>query len=106
MVRKLVLALAILAAVAVPVQASEADFRDWHDRDRHERFEQSRPVPRAYRPYGYAFNPYGYAYNPYGYVRTPRCYWQAAYWANQIYPNEYGGYAYVPQFVPGQWICS
>ena len=97
MIRSFVLAIALLAAAALPVQARDAvgggpghdnDFH--HDRDRSEHFDHRRT----------------FVARPFGYVYTPNCYWQPAYWNNQVYPNGYGGYAYAPQFVPGQWVCS
>jgi len=105
MARTLMLALALLVAAAVPVQAMDREVHDWggHDRevhdwrghvdhDRYHRFER--------HPY------YAYGTNPYGYVYTPQCSWEPAHWINQVIPNnEYGGYAYAPQYIPGQWIC-
>jgi len=95
MIRKLMLALALLTVAVVPAHAFERDVRDWHgqfERDRFHRFDRQQY--------------YAYGYNPYGYVRTPQCYWQRGYWFNEVIPNAYGGYAYAPQFVPGQWICG
>ena len=93
MVRKLILVLAMLAVAAVPAQAVERELRGGHDRVEQERF---RGVER----------PNGRAFTRSGYVDTPQCYWQPAYWVNHVYPNGYGGHAYVPQFIPGQWVCG
>jgi len=93
MVRKAVLALAMLAVAAVPAQAFQPQYRPAEVRQPdarywHRRIQQP-PVPP-----------------PATYVYTPQCLWQPAYWLNQVIPNGYGGYAYAPQFVPGQWICQ
>jgi hypothetical protein len=91
MVRKVMLALALLLVTVVPAHALERQVRDWRGQFEHDRFHRFERF---------------HSTNPYAYVHTPQCYWQPAYWMNQVIPNAYGGYAYVPQFVPGQWICS
>ena len=94
MIRKAMLMMAILAAAAGPAQAvmptATVQARAPEVRGEHERFEHFRHFSR---PYGY------------GYTSAPQCYWEKAHWVNHVYPNPYGSYAYVPQYVPGQWVC-
>lgn len=97
MIRKLMLAVAMLAVAAVPVQAAmpavSAQPRGHDVRDDHERFERFGQFRfREPRRFGHAYE--------------PRCYWENAHWEKRVYPNGYGGFAYVPQYIPGQWICS
>jgi hypothetical protein len=96
MVRKLVLLVMILALAAVPVPALARDGghhgrQDFRGHRRVEHFH-GRPFIGLY------------AFPSYAYVQ-PRCYWQAGYWVNQPYVDAWGRYAYVPQWVPAQWIC-
>ena len=109
MVRKLILALVILAVAAVPFPALAWDghrdfdgrheFHGGHERfERHERFEHFRRPFFGVYPYGYYPYPY-YAYAP------PRCYWQPGYWVNQPYVDAWGQYVYVPQWVQSQYVC-
>ena len=82
MVRKVILALAILVVGVVPAHA-----RDGHEgRDGHERFE-GRGV----------HNFHGYA--------PSTCSWQDGYWGYQPYVDAWGRYTYVPQWVPAQYLC-
>jgi hypothetical protein len=98
MIRKVMLALTMLAVAAAPVQAAmptvSAQPRGHDVRDDHERFERFGQFRRFEEPHRF-----GYAYEP-------RCDWENAHWVKQVYPNGYGGFAYVPQYIPGQWICS
>ena len=100
MVRKLVLLMTILALAAVPVPALARDHahHGGHDgrggRGHHQRFEHFRGRPFI----GF------YAFPPFAYVE-PRCFWQPGYWVNQPYVDQWGRYAYVPQWVPAQRIC-
>ena len=106
MVRKLILAVVILAMAAVPVSAHAGDghggrheFRSGHERfGRHERFE------RFHRPFiRFGFNPY-YATPYYGYV--PRvCSFRPGYFVNQPYVDRWGHRTYVQQWVPAQRVC-
>ena len=100
MVRKLILAVVILAMAAVPVPALARDHG--HDgrhelRGGHERFEGH----DFHRPFiGYGFYPYPYyAYAP------PACSWQPGYWVNQPYVDAWGRYTYVQQWVSPQYVC-
>jgi hypothetical protein len=77
MVRKLILAVVILAMAAVPVPALA---RDGHEgrhefRGGHERFERHGRFERFHRPFfGYGFYPYPYypyPYYPYRYYGAP-----------------------------------
>ena len=96
MIRKLVLAMTILALAAVPLPAWAArdsghdgrhEIRDSHERFRgHERFEHGPSIGFGFYP-----SPY-YAYAPPASV-------------NQPYVEAWGRYTYVQQSVPGQWIC-
>ncbi len=90
MMRKLMLALVILAVAALPMPALARD--GGHDgrhefRSGHERFEV------GFYPYPY------YAYAP------PACYWQPGYSVNQPYVDAWGRYTYVQQWVPAQYVC-
>ncbi len=107
MVRKLTLALVILAVAAVPFPALAWDgHRDFDGRHefhggperfaRHERFEH------FHRPF---FGVYSYGYYPYYAYAPPRCYWQPGYWVNQPYVDAWGQYVYVPQWVQPQYVC-
>jgi hypothetical protein len=106
MVRKLILAVVILAMAAVPVSALAGDghggrheFRGGHERfGRHERFE------RFHRPFiRFGFNPY-YATPYYGYV--PRvCSFRPGYFVNQPYVDRWGHRTYVQHWVPAQRVC-
>ena len=79
MLRKLILAMAVLAMAAVPMSALA---RDDH---------------REQRPFFLGVYPEPYS--------TARCYWQPGYWASQPYVDANGGYAYVSQWVPPQQVC-
>jgi hypothetical protein len=107
MIRKAMIAMAVLAVATGPAYA-DAVFAPAHEqgqrpgldgashhqvRVQHERFERAEHFSHFAQPHGY-----GYAY-------APQCYWEAAHWVKQVYPSPYGGYAYVPQYVPGQWVC-
>ena len=81
MIRKLLLALVALVLV-LPVSAFA---RDGADDSRHERFHHRTFV------YSYPFQ--------------STCYWQPGYWVNQLYYDGAGGYVYVPQWVPAQYVC-
>ncbi len=94
MVRKMVLALVILAVAAVPLPAlakDEHDVRGGHERgERNERFEHHEP-----------FGPPAYG------VYAPTCSWQGGSWAYQgPVLGADGNYYYVPQWVvPPQYVC-
>ncbi len=101
MVRKLILALTILAVAAVPVPALARDHvrgfhggREFHAR--HERFEQFHHVRHFVGAYAYPY----YAYAP------PACYWQPGYRINRPYVDAWGRYVYVRQWVPAQYVCD
>ena len=103
MIRKLVLAMTILALAAVPLPAWAArdnghdgrhEMRENHERFRgHERFEHGPFVGLGFYP-----SPY-YAYAP------PTCAWQPGYSVDQPYIDAWGRSTYVQQWVPGQWVC-
>jgi hypothetical protein len=38
---------------------------------------------------------------PYGYP----CWWEEGHWVSQLYGDKYGNYTYVPEWVPGRWVC-
>jgi hypothetical protein len=90
MIRKLILAVAVLVMAAVPMSALA---RDDHRDGRHE-FER-----RESRPFFFGVYPEPYS------VYAPRCYWQPGHWANQPYVDANGDYAYVSQWVPPQQVC-
>jgi hypothetical protein len=105
MVRKLILAVVILAMAAVPVPALARDgghggrhgFRGGHERfERHGRFEH---FGRFHRPFiGFGFSPY-YGYAP------PVCSLRPGYFVNQPYVDRWGHRTYVRQWVPSRRIC-
>ena len=91
MVRKMVLALVILAVAAVPLPALAKDEHDSRDgRERGERNEHHEP-----------FGPPAYG------VYAPTCSWQGGSWAYQgPVLGADGNYYYVPQWVvPPQYVC-
>ena len=102
MIRKLVLAMTILALAVVPLPAWARDsghdgrheMNGPHERfGGHERFERG-----PFIGFGIYPSPY-YAYAP------PACAWQPGYSVNQPYVDAWGRYTYVQQWVPGQWVC-
>jgi hypothetical protein len=116
MVRKLILAVVILAMAAVPVPALARDGghgrgshgasrshggHEFHGHGFHggpERFEHFHGGFVGVYPYPYYAVPY-YAYAP------PACYWQPGYSVNQPYVDAWGRYTYVQQWVPAQYVC-
>ncbi len=104
MIRKLVLALTMVAMVAMPVSAWAREERhefhgrpDFHgEREEHERHEGWEHRPFFVEPYVFV-NPYAYG---------PTCGWQPGYWADQTYVDAYGYSRTVPQWVPPQYVCS
>jgi len=103
MIRKLVLAMTILALAIVPLPASAArdggrdgshETRGSHEQFHgHERFGHEPAIGLRFYP-----SPY-YVYAP------PACAWQPGYSVNQPYVDAWGRYTYVQQWVPGQWVC-
>jgi hypothetical protein len=103
MIRKLILAMTILAVAALPMPAmarenghdGRLESRGGHERfQSHERFEHGPFVGFGFYP-----SPY-YAYAP------PACSWQPGYAVNQPYVDAWGRYTYVQQWVPAQWVCQ
>ena len=96
MIRKLILAIAVLAMAAIPMSALARDdrreFDGRHEFERHERFE--------HRPFFFGVYP-----EPFTAYAPPRCYWQPGYWTSQPYVDANGSYAYVSQWVPSQQAC-
>jgi len=93
MIKKLILAVALLVAAAVPAQAGDDRDRDWrrHDRPRHIEHWQPR--------HGHAGHPHYY------YRRAPQCFWQGGYWASQPVLGAAGVYYYQSFWVPAQRVC-
>jgi len=81
MLRKLILAMAVLAMAAIPLSALARDDQ------------------REQRPFFLGVYPEPYS------AYAARCYWQPGYWASQPYVDANGGYAYVSQWVPPQQVC-
>jgi|SRR5712692_4373270 len=98
MVRKLILALAMLAVVAVPVPALAGGHRS-HGGPFVSVDIFAAPYP--YAPYPY---PYYYPYPSYAYA-PPVCAWQPGYWVHQPSVDAWGRYTYVQQWVPAQYVC-
>lgn len=100
MVRKIIIALVVLAVAVVPVpalardggQAFHGGGREFHGG--HERFGRG----------------FGGFYAPYPddvYAPPGSCYWQDGYWGpNQPYIDQYGFERFEPAWVPGQMVCS
>ncbi len=117
MMRKLTLALAILAVVAVPAQASEHGFRGGHEQFKHfNRFQHGFRGPhvfvgpRVFIGPGPFWYPYPYAYYPSPvviepapqvYVQPPPAPPPQSYWYYCEDPKGY--YPYVSQ-CPGGWM--
>jgi len=103
MIRKLVLAMTILALAIVPLPAWAArdggrdgshETRCSHEQFHgHERFGREPAIGLRFYP-----SPY-YVYAP------PACAWQPGYSVNQPYVDAWGRYTYVQQWVPGQRVC-
>jgi hypothetical protein len=107
MVRKLILAVVILAmaAVRVPALARDGGHGGRHEfRGSHERFGHHERFERFHRPFvGFGFSPF-YAARYYGYA-PPACYLRPGYLVNQPYADRWGHYTYRPQWVPAQRVC-
>jgi hypothetical protein len=43
-----------------------------------------------------------FPYFPYGY---PSCLWEEAHWENLVLVDKFGNTTYLPQWVPGHWVC-
>ncbi len=86
MIRKLILALAILLVAAVPAQARGGGSGSHGHHGHHRHFHHS----------GVFYAPY-----PYGYVNC----WQEGQWVDQLYVDKYGNSTNVPQWVAAQWGC-
>lgn len=101
MVRKIILALVVLAVAVVPVpalardgggQAFHGGGREFHGG--HERF-------------GHGFGGFYAPYPDDVYAPPGSCYWQDGYWGpNQPYIDQYGFERFEPAWVPGQMVCS
>ena len=39
---------------------------------------------------------------PFGYP----CWWEEGHWENHVYGDKFGNYTYIPQWVPGEWVCT
>src|SRR5438552_15690094 len=95
MIRKLILAVALLAIAAVPmsVLAREDDRRELNGgREQLERHELER-------------RPFFFGVYPEPFYAAPRCCWESGCWVNRPFVDAKGGYAYVPQWVPAQRVC-
>ncbi|HET8575614.1 MAG TPA: hypothetical protein VFO18_00840 [Methylomirabilota bacterium] len=102
MIRKLILALGVLAVTALPAVPAQAQehWRHWRGErfDRHERFE-----PRFF----FGFHAPGFAfYGPGFYVPAPTCTYEPGHWVTQPYVDAYGNYTYAERWVPGHNICG
>jgi hypothetical protein len=91
MIKKLILAVAILVAAAVPAQA-------WDGRDFH-RHDGPRRIEHWQGGRGHV------AYPLYYYRQVPQCYWQGGYWASQPVLGAAGVYYYQSVWVPAQQVC-
>jgi hypothetical protein len=100
MVRRIILALVVLAVAVVPLpalardggQAFHGGGREFHGR--HERF-------------GHGLGGFYAPYPDDAYAPASSCYWQDGYWGpNQPYIDQYGFERFEPAWVPGQVVCS
>lgn len=103
MIRKVILAITILALTTAPLPAWAArdrgDVGRHEPRGSHERFRgDGRFEHGPFIGFGFYASPY-YAYAP------PACAWQPGYWVNQPTVDAWGRYTYVQQWVPPQWVC-
>jgi hypothetical protein len=120
MMRAFILALALVTVVTAPAHARgpHADGRRDHfarnprphvgafASPRFEGHHDRRPVahPRFRHVPHHGYVP-GYGYYVPGFSYAPNCWWQEGYWIDQPYVDRYGAVIYVPQRVPGQWVC-
>ena len=100
MIRRLILAMTILAHTAMPAPALAwaGGHAGGHEvRGGQERFERlHRPLIGLY-PYPYYADPYD---------SPPACSWQEGYWGpNQPYIDQYGFERFEPVWIPAQWVC-
>lgn len=97
MLRKAVLALAMLAVISTPITA-RAEVASRRDHDHHEGSEHHE-ASEHHEPY--------YRYPIYGYY-TPTCSWQGGSWEYQGPElGVDGNYYYVPRWVvPPQYVCG
>jgi hypothetical protein len=100
MVRKIILALVVLAFAVVPLPALARDGgQAFHDGGRefhggHERF-------------GHGFGGFYAPYPDDAYAPAGSCYWQDGHWGpNQPYIDQYGFERFEPAWVPGRVVCS
>lgn len=106
MLRKLVLAVVILAMAAVPVPALAEGRHGFHGGPGFHGGREFRGGPRFghfHRPFG--FYPYPYYAPYYGYVPYA-CYWQPGYSVTQPYVDRWGHQTNVQQWVPARRVCS
>lgn len=95
MVRKIIVALVVLAIAIVPVPTLARDgghggheFHGGHDR------------------FGHGFHRFGGVWPYPDDAYAPGCYWQEGYWGpNQPYIDQYGFERFEPVWVPGQSVC-
>ena len=88
MIRTLLLVFVILAVAVGPTQARGGHGSRGHH-GRHQHFHHFGGLS-PYLPF-----PYGY----------PNCRWEEGHWVNQLCVDRYGQETYLPQWVPGQWMC-
>jgi hypothetical protein len=91
MIKKLILAVALLVAAAVPAQAWDGH-RDWQRHDGPRRIEHWQ-------------GGHGHVAYPFYYRRVPQCLWQGGYWASQPILGAAGVYYYQSVWVPAQYVC-
>lgn len=102
MVRKIILALVVLAVAVVPTPTLARDGGRAFHGGGHEFHGGHEPFEHGFHGGGFGF------YTPYsddGYA-PGSCYWQDGYWGpNQPYIDQYGFERFEPVWVPGQSVC-
>ena len=98
MIRKFILAVAILAVAALPVHARGAGHVSGGGHGSHGHHGHHEHHHGHFHHFGAL-----YAYAPFPYY--PNCWWEEGHWIDQLYMDKYGNTTTVLQWVPGQWMC-
>ena len=96
MLKKLILAVALVAAAALPAQAGDRDRDHRHDRHQH---RQNHRIEHWHGHQGHVGHPIYYRRH------ASQCFWQGGYWASQPILGAAGVYFYQSVWVPAQYVC-
>ena len=101
MLKKLILAVALVAAAALPAQAGDRDRDHRHDRHHHDRHHhrQNHRIEHWHGHHGHVGHPIYYRRH------VSQCFWQGGYWASQPILGAAGVYFYQSVWVPAQYVC-